>query len=47
MDPVQNEFVRTFMRRAILQAGLIGGLVGLAAGWLLAILFRRFRARRA
>jgi ketosteroid isomerase-like protein len=47
MDPVQNEFVQTFMRRAILQAGLIGGLVGLAAGWLLAILFRRFRARRA
>jgi ketosteroid isomerase-like protein len=46
MDPVQNEFVRTFMRRAILQTGLIAGLVGLTAGWLLAILFRRFRARR-
>ena len=47
MDPVQNEFVRTFLRRAGLQGALVGGLAGLALGWLLAILFRRFRTRSA
>jgi hypothetical protein len=47
MDPVQNQFVRTFLRRAGFQGALIGGLAGVAAGWLIAILFRRFRTRRA
>lgn len=47
MDPVQNEFVRTFLRRAGLQGALIGGLAGIAVGVLSPILFRRFRRRSA
>lgn len=47
IDPVQNEFVRTFMRRAAVQAALVGGLAGVALGWLVAILFRRIRTRKA
>lgn len=47
MDPVQNEFVRTFIGRAGRLGALIGGLAGLAVGWLVAILFRRLRTRPA
>lgn len=47
MDPVQNEFVRTFLRRAGVQGALIGGVVGLVAGCLFAVLFRRFRTKSA
>lgn len=47
MDPVQNEFVRTFMRRAAMQTGLIAGLIGLLAGALAGVVFSRSRARRA
>jgi len=43
MDPVQNEFVQTFLRRAGLQGAAAGGLIGLVLGFVAAMLLRRSR----